>query len=119
MPSLYTLSINNIFSLSGSTALWTLAVFFQFLNLYTVGLLGRVISPSQGRYLHTEETHADIYASSGIRTQKWQCSSPKERDRCDRRSGNYDVEIWGSSARNISARDICPSFSLFSLSLLL
>jgi hypothetical protein len=37
-----------------------------------VRLLGRVISPSQGRYLHTttqiEETHTDIHASSGIRT---------------------------------------------------
>jgi hypothetical protein len=30
---------------------------FQFLDLFTksVGLLGRVISPSQGRYLHTEQ----------------------------------------------------------------
>jgi hypothetical protein len=28
---------------------------FYFLNLYTVGLLGRGISPSQGRYLHTEQ----------------------------------------------------------------
>jgi hypothetical protein len=40
----------------------------------TVGLLGRVISPSQGRYLHTGQhkhginAQADIYALSGIRT---------------------------------------------------
>jgi hypothetical protein len=36
--------------------LWTLA-FFHFLNLRSpsVGLLGRGISPSQGRYLHTEK----------------------------------------------------------------
>jgi hypothetical protein len=41
-------------SMYGSTALcWALAV-FQFLYSYTqtVGLLGRGISPSQGRYLH-------------------------------------------------------------------
>jgi hypothetical protein len=40
----------------------------------TVGPLGRVISPSQGRYLHTGQhkhrinAHRDIHASSGIRT---------------------------------------------------
>jgi hypothetical protein len=39
-----------------------------------VGLLGRVISPSQGRYLHTGQhkhrinAHTDIHALSGIRT---------------------------------------------------
>jgi hypothetical protein len=43
--------------------------------IYTqsVGLVGRGISPSQGRYLHAEQhkqnkTHTDIHASSGIRT---------------------------------------------------
>jgi hypothetical protein len=49
--------------------------FFSFL-IYTqsVGLLGRVISPSQGLYLHTGQhkhrvnAHTDIHASSGIRT---------------------------------------------------
>jgi hypothetical protein len=42
---------------------------FQSLNLFTqsVGLLGRGISPSQGRYLHTGQ-HTDIHALSGIRT---------------------------------------------------
>jgi hypothetical protein len=40
-------------------------VSLQFLNLrHSVGLLGRVISPSQRRYL----TKTDIYASSGIST---------------------------------------------------
>jgi hypothetical protein len=40
----------------------------------TEGLLGRVISPSQGRYLHTGQhkhrinAHTDIHALSGIRT---------------------------------------------------
>jgi hypothetical protein len=48
----------------------------QFRNLFTqtVGLLGRVISPLQGRYLHTGQhkhrikAHTDIHALSGIRT---------------------------------------------------
>jgi hypothetical protein len=50
--------------------------FLQFRNLFTqsVGLLGRVISPSQGPYLHTGQhkhrinAHTDIPAVSGIRT---------------------------------------------------
>jgi hypothetical protein len=42
-------------SIYGSTALMGLGTFFSFL-IYTqsVALLGRGISPSQGRYLHTE-----------------------------------------------------------------
>jgi hypothetical protein len=51
-------------------------VIFQFLGLFTqtVGLLGRGISPSQGRYLHTGQQkhringHTYIHASNGIRT---------------------------------------------------
>jgi hypothetical protein len=60
-------------SIYGCTGLVDLARFFSFL-IYTqsVGLLGRRISPSQGRYLHrttqTELTYTDIHASSGIRT---------------------------------------------------
>jgi hypothetical protein len=43
-------------------------VSLQFLNLrHSVGLLGRVISPSQGHYL-TQRINTDIHASSGIRT---------------------------------------------------
>jgi hypothetical protein len=43
--------------------------FFSFLNsTQSVGHLGRGISPSQDRYLHTEKTHKDIHVSSGIRT---------------------------------------------------
>jgi hypothetical protein len=49
---------------------------FQFLNLFTqtVGLLGRVISQSQGLYLYTGHhkhrinAHTNIHASSTIRT---------------------------------------------------
>jgi hypothetical protein len=41
---------------------------FQFLNLYRVGRTTWTgIRPSLGRYLHTEQTHTDIHASSGIR----------------------------------------------------
>jgi hypothetical protein len=60
----------------GSTVLcWTLAAFSAFYS-YTqsVGLLGRGISPSQGRYLHTEQhkhrinVHTDVHICSRIRT---------------------------------------------------
>jgi hypothetical protein len=63
-----------------SHCLWLYSLFvgpwplFQFLNpTQSVELLGRGISPSQGRYLHTEQhkhrinAHTDIHASSGIR----------------------------------------------------
>jgi hypothetical protein len=42
----------------------------QFPNQFpqTIGLLGRVIRSSQGRYLNTEYTHTDIHALSWIRT---------------------------------------------------
>jgi hypothetical protein len=49
-------------------------LFLIFLILFTqsVGLLGRVLSPSQGRYLHTGQhkhgikAHTDIHALSGM-----------------------------------------------------
>jgi hypothetical protein len=52
-------------------------LFFSFVISFTqmVGLLGGVISPSQGSYLHTGQhkhiikAHTDIHALSGIRTQ--------------------------------------------------
>jgi hypothetical protein len=52
------------------------SLFFSFVIFLTltVRLLGRVTSPSQGRYLHTEQhkdrknAHTDIHALSGIRT---------------------------------------------------
>jgi hypothetical protein len=41
----------------------------RFLNLrQSVRLLGRGISPSQGRYLHKHRINTDIHALSGIRT---------------------------------------------------
>jgi hypothetical protein len=50
-------------SVCGSTALVDFGRFFGFL-IYTqsVGLLGRVISQSQGRYLHTEQHRQRINA---------------------------------------------------------
>jgi hypothetical protein len=53
------------------------AFFLSFVNFFTqtVGLLGRGISPSQGRYLHTGQhkhrinANTDIHALNGIRTQ--------------------------------------------------
>jgi hypothetical protein len=59
----------------GSTALVDLGRFFSFLvHTQSVGLLGREICQSLGRYLHTEQhrhrTNAhntDIHASIGIR----------------------------------------------------
>jgi hypothetical protein len=46
----------NYLSIYGSTALMDFGRFFSFLiHTLSVGLLGRGISPSQGRYLHTEE----------------------------------------------------------------
>jgi hypothetical protein len=70
----------------------------QFRNLFThmVQLLGRGISPSQGRYLHTGQhkhrinAHTDIRALNGIRThdpsiqasEDSSCRGP--RGHCDR-----------------------------------
>jgi hypothetical protein len=52
---------------------WTLAAFsVSYIYTRSVRLLGRGISPSQIRYLHTEQhnhrINADIHALSGIRT---------------------------------------------------
>jgi hypothetical protein len=55
--------IETYLSICGSTALVDLGRFFNFL-IYThsVGLLGRGISPSQGRFLHTEQYKGRINA---------------------------------------------------------
>jgi hypothetical protein len=67
----------NIIFFSGSTDLhWTFTASHVggFLELFRhmVGLLGRVISPSQGLYLHRttqhKKTRTNIHALSGIRT---------------------------------------------------
>jgi hypothetical protein len=70
----------------------------QFLNLFRqqVGLLGNGVSPSQGRYLHTElhkhriHAHTDIHALSRIRTHdpsvraSEDSSCLRSRGHCDR-----------------------------------
>jgi hypothetical protein len=67
---------DQLFVYYGSTALcWALAAFSVYWSyIWSVGLFGRVISPSQGLYLHIEHKHrinahnTDIHALSGIRT---------------------------------------------------
>jgi hypothetical protein len=67
-----TMSLTGTLSIHGSTAHVNLERFFSFLtHTESVGRLGWEISPSQGRYIHTEHKHrinAHIHASSGIRT---------------------------------------------------
>jgi hypothetical protein len=80
--------------------------FFSFLILYTqsVGLLGRVMRPSQSLYLRTEQhkqnTHnRDSHALSGIRTHgssvraSEDSSCLRPRGHCDRPSGIYQYKI--------------------------
>jgi hypothetical protein len=50
----------------------------------TVGLLGQVISPSQGRYLHT-----DIHTLSGIRTHDPSIRASEDSS-CLRHRGHWD-----------------------------
>jgi hypothetical protein len=60
-------------ALSAHSGPWPLIEFRNHIS-QMVGLLGRGISPSQGRYLNTGQykykmnPHSDIYAFSGIRT---------------------------------------------------
>jgi hypothetical protein len=70
--------------INGSTALcWALASFVISFT-QSVGLLGRVIRPSQGRYLHTQDNtnsinaYIDIPASSGIRTHEPSISASED-----------------------------------------
>jgi hypothetical protein len=83
-------------SINGSTALVDLGRFFSLL-IYTqsIGLLGRGISPSQGRYLHTEQ-HKNRVNPHRHSCFDWdsnpqsQCSRKRRRsclrpsDHCDR-----------------------------------
>jgi hypothetical protein len=63
----------------------------QFLNLrHSAGLLGRVISPSQSRYL----TQTDIHASSGIRTHDPSVRASEDRS-CLRPRGHCDRPSTG------------------------
>jgi hypothetical protein len=90
-----------------------LRLFFSFVIFFTqsVGLLGRGISPSQGRCLHTGQhkhrikTHTDVHALSVIRTHDpsfWaseDSSGLTPRGHCDVRFQNpecYNVKISGT-----------------------
>jgi hypothetical protein len=82
----------------GSTALRLALAAFLVSWTYTqsVGLLGRGISPSQGRYLHTEQHkhrinahNTDIHASSGIQTHDSSIRA-SEDSLCLRPRGHYD-----------------------------
>jgi hypothetical protein len=73
--------------INGSTAFcWALASFFSFVIFFiqTVEFIGRVISPSQGRYLHRGQhkhrinANTHIHALSGIRTHDF--SFPASED---------------------------------------
>jgi hypothetical protein len=86
--------------------------FFQFLKIYTVGLLGRGISPSQGHYLHTEQHKHRINAhrhpclgwNSNPRSQ---CSSgrrrlvPGPRVQCDRLNADSVGKINSRSTKRV------------------
>jgi hypothetical protein len=78
---------------------WPLCLSFSFVISFThsVGLLGRVISPSQGRYLYTGRhkqrinTHTDIHALSGIRIHDPSVRA-NEDSACLRPRGHCDKE---------------------------
>jgi hypothetical protein len=75
-------------------------LFFSFAIFFTqmVGLLGQVISPSQGRYLNTEQhkhrvnAYTDIHALSGIRTHDPSIRA-SEAISCLRPRGHCDRQI--------------------------
>jgi hypothetical protein len=76
-------------------------LFFSFVIISTqsVGLLGRVISLSQGHYLQTGQhkhrinAFTDIHALSGIRTHDPRVRASKESS-CHRPSGYCDRQIY-------------------------
>jgi hypothetical protein len=77
--------------------LWILAAFsVSYSYTQSVGLHGLGISPSQGRYLHTEQhkhrIDVDIHASSGIRTHGPSVRVGEGRS-CLRPRGHCDRQI--------------------------
>jgi hypothetical protein len=108
-----------LFSMALS-ARWGPRPLIQFRNHFsqTVGVLGRVISPSQGRYLNTEQHKQNkcirtpnIHGLSGIRTldssvrASEDSSCLRRRGYCDRPSHNYYAIIC--SLLWFSMRFIC------------
>jgi hypothetical protein len=79
-------------------------LFFSFVMSFTqtVGLLGRVISPSQGQYLHAGQhkhrinAHIDIHALSGIRTHDTSVRASEDSS-CSRPRGHSDQRMICSS----------------------
>jgi hypothetical protein len=105
----------NVISVYGYTVLCWVVAAFSVSQFYTqsVGHLGRWISPSQGRYLHTEQhkhrINTDNHALSGIRIHDpsvragEDCSCPRPRSHCDRPmkcsaqpkfDGHYKIIGW-------------------------
>jgi hypothetical protein len=90
---------------------WKASFHFSFLILRQfVGLLGRGISTSPGRYLHrttqTEWTYTNIHASSGIRIHNLSVRAdedswcPRPLGYCDRLEIHYGREITSLFSRN-------------------
>jgi hypothetical protein len=99
MISNYVLSINYYYYYYGSTAFcWALVSFWVSWSFtQSLGLLGRGISPSHGRYLHTEQHkhrikahNTDIHALGRIRTHDPSVLA-REDSSCLRSRGYWDV----------------------------
>jgi hypothetical protein len=68
-------------------------VSLQFLNLrHSVGLLGRVISPSQGQGRYLTQIQTDIHASNGIRTHDLSFRVSEDSS-CFRPRGHCDPQV--------------------------
>jgi hypothetical protein len=93
-------------------------LFFSFLIffIHTAGLLGRVISPSQGRYLHTGQhkhrinAHRHTHASSGIRTHDPRVRASEDssylipRGHRDRRYIYWEVFVFITKVYDLTGR---------------
>jgi hypothetical protein len=81
-------------------------LFFDLRQL--VGLLGRVISPSQGPYLHTEQQkhriNANIYVLSGIRTYEPNVRASEDIS-CFRPRGHCD---WPKPKYSLFTQSVSP-----------
>jgi hypothetical protein len=100
---------------------------FSFVIFFTqsVGLLRRVISPSQGRYIHTGQhehrikAHTDIHALMGIRTHDPSVRASEDstclrpRGHWDRQSGVQTLPKEASCHRAKFGRDRCKSVEMY------